>query len=173
MIRLSPCFLLFFIAGTPYDVDRAVFRFQIRLGQVFSHNSHTEKLDATHKQDHTDHRRPSCHRISPDQCPYYQNQNHKKRNSAEYHAEHCCHRQRSHRKPGNSLQRIFKKLAQGPLGLSRRPLHILILQPFGPESHPAEDSFGKTVILTHLQHGIHHLPAHDPVISGTVYQLRF
>lgn len=108
MIRLSPCFLLFFIAGTPYDVDRAVFRFQIRLGQVFSHNSHTEKLDATHKQDHTDHRRPSCHRISPDQCPYYQNQNHKKRNSAEYHAEHCCHRQRSHRKPGNSLQRIFK-----------------------------------------------------------------
>ena len=97
----------------------------------------------------------------------------RKETSAEYHAEHCCHRQRSHRKPGNSLQRIFKKLAQGPLGLSRRPLHILIFQPFGPEPTQLKIPLEKRLYTTHLQHGIHHLPAHDPVISGTVYQLRF
>ena len=58
-------------------------------------------------------------------------------------------------------------------GSSRRPLHILIFQPFGFEANPAEDSFRKPIILTHLQHGIYHFPTHDPIVSRSVHQLCF
>ena len=161
----------FFLNFLFYQVNRTAFYFHVCLCQILPQNTRTEKLYAAGHQDDAHQRRPAGHRISEDQLPYDDKYDHQKGNDAEQHAHKGSDQKRCRGKCGDTVKGIYQELPEIPLGLALGALYILIFQPFGAESYPTEDSFGKAVILTDRKDRIHHRSAHQPVITRSIRNL--
>ena len=145
--------------------------FQIGFGQVLAHNAKAEQLHAAAQQHNADHAGPARGRIAKKQSTHYNKNNAHKCRQAEDHARQRRHNQRLGRKSHNALNGILEQAPEVPLGLACHTLHVLVGKPLGLKAHPAENALGKTVILRHFQHGIHHAAAHQAEIPCAVYYL--
>ena len=131
------------------DVVGPVFGLHIRLGQILSDNAKTEELKASDKDDHSDRGRPSGNRISEDQTAQDDKDQEQEGESRHQHSEPGGDAQRRLGEIDDSIDRIFEQLPETPFGLSGDALHILIGEPHGLETDPAEDTLGKAVVLGH------------------------
>lgn len=71
----------------------------------------------------------------------------------------------------DAVDRVREELSKRPLRRSGAAVLVLKFQPFCVKTDPSENPFGKAVVLTHFQHGIHHFAAHQTVVPCTAYNL--
>ena len=156
----------------PNNIDLPFLRFQVNLRHIQSHDPHGQQDQSAQEGNDGYHGRPPGYRISVNQCTNHNKGQSQERNATNNESHNGRQIQGNRGIGQNSLYRILKQLPERPFGLPGTPLHIFIGNPLGMETHPAENSFGKSVVFRISDHRIYHLPAHHPVVPGSIHDFR-
>ena len=104
------------------------FDFHVGLGNIVAHDAQAEELDASDKNDDADGGSPAGHRISEDQPPQDDKDQHEEGEARHEHAEPGGDIQGDLGKVGDAVDGIGRQLPEVPLGFSGDTLYIFMMR---------------------------------------------
>ena len=143
----------------------------INFGNILADDAQTKQLQPGNKQEDADGRCPPGNGVAKDQTANHHKDKAEKGNQSHTDAKPGSHAQRRLREVYDAVNSIAEQLPKAPLGLTRNTFNVLVGEPEGFKTNPAENAFGEAVVFVHGKNSLYRVPPHETEIACTVHDV--